>query len=146
MKTNIIFAVLCLAVLGGIVLWRGGVAPTPAALESASTDLASAVDRAKRENKVVFAVATADWCAPCQTYKRHALASDEVGAWLDANAVTLTLDVTDQSNPNRDAIALGVGAIPASFIIDAEGNVLDTRTGAIPQDDLLAWLGDHTTN
>lgn len=144
MKTNIIFAIVCLTVFGGLVVCCTRAAPTPVSMQNASTDLASAVDRAKREDKIVFAVASADWCAPCQTYKRDALASGEVSDWLDANAVTLTLDVT--SGTTSDAEALGVGPIPASFILDADGNVLASRLGAVPENELLAWLDEHKTN
>ncbi|GAB4520282.1 MAG: hypothetical protein Tsb0013_23930 [Phycisphaerales bacterium] len=145
MKAKLIFAALCFALLGYVVISRGGVAPTPAALTGAGvTDLPSAVAKAKQEGKVVFAVATADWCAPCQTYKRGALADEAVASWIEANAVPLTIDVTDPNVPSPDARALGVSGIPATFLIDSSGQVLASATGALGTDDLLALLTGAT--
>ena len=100
--------------------------------------------RAREEGKVVFAVATADWCPPCQTYKRNALVDDGVAAWLDEHAVTLTIDLSNRSEPNPDAIALGVSPIPETFLISAEGEVLARAVGALKAPDLRAWLASHT--
>lgn len=140
MKGNLIFALICLAVLGVVVFTRGGVAPTPPALQTSAATLDEALNRAQGEGKVVFAVATADWCGPCQSYKRGALASGEVADWLATHAVTLTMDVTDRQNPDRDALTLGVGAIPATFLINSDGELLARTEGILSRDNLLAWL------
>lgn len=143
MKLNILFAVVCFGILGYVIISRGGVAPTPAVFEGAPTDLQSAVQRASDEGKVVVAVATADWCAPCQVYKRNALVDDRVVTWLDAHAVTITIDMTDQSNPPSDGQALGVAGYPTTFLISADGELLASAVGALSADKLGEWL---TTN
>ncbi len=140
MKINIIFAMVCLGVLGFFMLSRGGVAPTPPALQEGATDLQAAIVQAKAEGKIVFAVASADWCAPCQSYKRGALVDSNVAQWLDDNAITVSIDVTDTNAPNPDAQALGVSCIPATFVLNQEGQLVSRTTGAMNAGDLLAFL------
>ena len=145
MKPALIFATLSFAFLGILMIVRGGTAPTPSALQTTSaTDLESAVMRARDENKVVLAIATADWCPPCQVYKRNALVDTRVEEWIADNAVTVTLDVTDPQQPNPDAQALGVNGIPATYIVNAEGELVANAVGAMSADDLLTMLNAAT--
>jgi thiol:disulfide interchange protein len=120
------------------VLVSGRKAPTPPAFLGASHSLSAAVTEAAENHKLVFAVATADWCPACQAYKRGALADDRVAAWIGANAIPVYLDVTD--GVTDDTRHLGINAIPASFIIDAQGKILASREGVAPASDLLSWL------
>ncbi|MEM1423767.1 MAG: thioredoxin family protein [Planctomycetota bacterium] len=122
-----------------------GAAPTPLAFSSdAATDLPGAVARAEREGKVVVAIATADWCPPCQAYKRNALADADVNAWLDANAVALNLDVTDAESAPPAASTLGVRSIPATYVVSADGRVLASRVGALSAPELIDFLESAT--
>ena len=122
------------------VLLSGRKAPTPEAFVGASTSLATAETRAGEQGKLVFAVATADWCPACQSYKRGALADARVADWIATNAVPVYLDVTD--GPTDATTRLGINAIPASFLIDASGKVLASREGSASPDALFAWLED----
>lgn len=124
-------AVLMNALLGGRH------APTPEAFSGAPS-YEAALEQARSENKVVFAVATADWCPPCQKYKRGALADERVAAWIRDNAVPVYFDATDGSTTTMRE--LGVEGIPASFVIDANGEVLARRSGAVSASSLLSWL------
>jgi thiol:disulfide interchange protein len=114
-----------------------GVAPVPAAFAQRST-LDDALTRAASNGRLVFGVATADWCPPCQTYKRGALADERVAEWLGANAEAVLIDVTGGATPTTERLA--ISAIPASFVLDAEGNVVTKWTGDLPPDELLARL------
>jgi thiol:disulfide interchange protein len=136
----VLFGFVMIGVLAVIMLTRGGTAPTPAAFtgDAATMSLGEARERAGEQGRVVFAVATADWCGPCQTYKKGALADTRVEAWLNERAVPLILDVTDGMPP--DAESLGVQTIPASFVIAPDGRVLASQAGAMSADQLLPWL------
>ena len=132
-------------IAGGIVIPRlmganGEVAPTPAAFAEGGT-LADGIEQARVEGKPVFAVVTADWCAPCQTYKRTALADARVESVLDDKFVAIAINV---DNDASDAMSLGVSAIPTSFIIDADGKVLATQAGVMNTDALLGFLNAAT--
>jgi len=130
-----IFALGTIALLG-VFYFQGGAANLPGLFATGSTSLDAAVAQAQKEDRVVFALATADWCGPCQVYKKNALSDPRVERWVAANAEPLYLDVDARG---EDAARLGVRGIPATFIIK-DGVVVDRIVGAASADQLLGWL------
>jgi len=135
---NVLFVVALVAGVG-FFAWRGLVqgqpAPSPAVFNTA-VSYPESVQRSKAEHKPVFLVATADWCGPCQLYKRGALASPEVERFVTEKMIPVALDVTNQS---RDAADLEIESIPATIIL-IDGKEVDRRVGALSEEKLLAWL------
>ena len=111
-------------------------APTPPAFAGSIT-LEAAEERARAEGRVVVAVATADWCAPCQSYKRGALSDAPVNAWLEAHAVPVLIDVTKGMTP--DAERLGVSPIPATFVL-RDGEIVAQHAGVLTSQKLMRML------
>jgi thioredoxin-like negative regulator of GroEL len=135
--------VVLVALIVGLVgaqVWKNGglrgVAPTPAGFDHDGPGLSQAIDRARAEGRVVLALATADWCGPCQSFKRGALADERVTAWLEANAVTAYIDVDRRPD---DAGALGVSAIPTTVLF-RDGREVDRFTGPVSAGELLDRL------
>lgn len=134
--------ILLIVAFLGVWAWLGRTAPTPPVFDDEVT-LAAAVDAAAAdEDRFVFAVATADWCAPCQGYKRGALTDQRVEQWITNNAVPVYINVDERPD---DAAALGVRGIPATFLLK-DGVVVASASGAMGADQLLAWLDDAATN
>ena len=129
--------VLVILLLGfvGFYLYMGRAAPVPDVF-AASSSLEEAIEQSQVEGKLVVAIATADWCGACQTYKRGALSNDRVEAWLRENAVPVYVNVDKQPEVARE---LGVGSIPATYVI-ADGRVVRHLTGAYGADALLKEL------
>jgi len=126
----------------GVWAWLGRTAPTPPVFDDEVT-LASAVDAAAAdEGRFVFAVATADWCAPCQGYKRGALTDQRVERWITDNAVPVYINVDKRPD---DAAALGVRGIPATFLLK-DGQVVASASGAMGAERLLGWLDEAARN
>jgi thioredoxin 1 len=123
------------------VLLRGNVAPMPPVFEDGFT-LTQAIAQAQGSDRPVIAVASADWCGPCQTYKRTALSDPRVAEWVEANAVPVLIDVTDGIPP--EATPLNIKPIPATFVL-RDGEVVASFAGALPADDLLGWLQTQAT-
>ena len=134
--------VLIIAFLG-VWSWLGRAAPTPPVFDEQVT-LASAIDAAASADqpRFVFAVATADWCAPCQGYKRGALTDQRVERWIMDNAVPVYIDVDERPD---DAAVLGVSGIPATFLL-RDGQVVAAASGAMGADQLLGWLDEAARN
>jgi len=65
----------------GFRLASGRTAPVPEIFDK-TVSLQTALDESAKSGKPVFALLTADWCAPCQSYKRGALANKEIVAKL----------------------------------------------------------------
>ncbi|MFG0274096.1 MAG: thioredoxin family protein [Phycisphaerales bacterium] len=115
--------------------WLGRTAPTPPAFDTGLT-LASAVDTARSGDRYVLAVATADWCAPCQGYKRGALVDPRVEAWIEDHAVPVYINIDESPG---DARLLDVQGIPATYLI-RDGQVVARASGAMGAGALLDWL------
>jgi len=135
-----IFAIVLIAIASFVLFRPTPPAPVPPLFEAGERSLDAAVARAAETDRVVFAVATADWCGPCQTYKSSALADPRVAEWVSANAEPLYLDV--DAAP-EDAGRLGVRGIPATFLI-RDGEVVASRSGVVGAGELLAWLDAET--
>ena len=137
--------VLGIIAIGAFVLMqvRGSQAATPVLFTGSATTLSAALTEAGDVGRPVLAIATADWCPPCQSYKRDALASDRVAQIAAAKAVPIMLDVTERNGPfSADAASLGVSSIPATFLLAPDGTVLAQATGPVGESELVAMIDD----
>lgn len=114
-------------------------APVPALFASGAETLDDAMRRSEASGRPIFAFATADWCGPCQVYKKNALADPRVAEWVGANAEPVYIDI--DASPD-DARRLGVRPIPATFLIK-DGRVIGKAEGVMSADALLSWLNTN---
>ena len=78
----------------------------------------------------------ADWCGPC---KAMAPALDEFAAEMTGKVKVVKVNLDD--GPNSSA-KYGVRAVP-TLMVFKNGEVADTRTGALPKSSLQEWLETH---
>lgn len=127
-------------VLGLLRARFGGVAQTPASF-AAHTTLNEAMARSAETGRPVLALVTADWCGPCQTLKRGALADERVAGWIGEHAIPAYVDGTDDrlEQTQRELRLLDIRVFPTLVLLDSSGEI-SRRTGVVPASDLLAWL------
>ena len=130
-------AALIIAFAGLRMVLGLGVAPKPALFAGSAATLVDALQQAQTEHKVVFAFATADWCGPCQIYKRGALADPRVAAWVKEHAKPVYINIDKEQS---EAAALAVAGIPATMILTPEGKMVGRIEGAFGADALIRWL------
>ncbi|MFG0284080.1 MAG: thioredoxin family protein [Phycisphaerales bacterium JB039] len=136
---SVVFFAALIALLVLVRSWGGGAAPRPARFEAGLT-LASAESVAAERGGVVMVVATADWCGPCQSLKRGALADEGVAGWVRQHAAPVYLDLTAPGPEERAAAGrLGIGPIPAVILL-RDGQEIARTVGATPPQRLLRWL------
>ncbi len=136
-KLESIVMVAALVALVVFIGWRTmrPPAPTPEAFAS-ETRLAAAIEESSETGRPVIALATADWCPPCQALKRGALVDVRVASLLDARAIPVYVDVDEHPEEARQ---LGAASIPTTYVI-RNGEITAKVTGALSPDDYLGWL------
>lgn len=130
------FALVLLAAVIGIRAIAGSsVAPMPAVFDPNVT-FEEASERAASSDKPVLVFATADWCGPCQTFKRGALKDAAVIDLITTQTEPVYVDIDE--HPEL-ASSLGVQGIPAVIIV-RDGKVTAHISGAVSAPALLTWL------
>lgn len=125
----IVAAVLAVKLLGG------GVAPVPSAFASGLT-LEQAIERSTGSGKAVLVLATADWCGPCQRFKRGPLSEAAVAEYIGENFEPVYLDVDQQG---ALASKLEVESVPALRVLQP-GRSPARLDGYAETDRLIDWL------
>lgn len=143
MKRNLPFLVMIL-VLAGFFFIRGtvGTAEVPPIFSDGLT-LAQASEKARGTPRVVLAMATADWCGPCQALKKGALRDPRVENWVRDHALAVYIDVDSSKD---QAASLRITGLP-TLVMFREGREIGRFSGLVGTDDLLAWfdLTRHAT-
>lgn len=96
-----------------------------------------ALDKAKKENKLVFLDCYTTWCIPCKQMEMNVFSVDSVADFYNTNFVNIKVDMEKGEGPTlRNKYA--VGAYPSYLILDADGNVRNKFVGGMPAGDFLA--------
>lgn len=137
---NIGFMVLVLVLVVGIRMWFGRAAPVPNVFEG-SPRLAEAIAQSSATGKPVFAIFTADWCPPCQSYKRGSLSESRVASALRDRAIPVYVNVDRDTEDlaTLERLGMGVRSLPTTVVL-AGGEIRTHAVGAQGAGDVLAML------
>jgi len=114
----------------------GGVAPIPPLFAQGLT-LAQAETLAKSDGKPVLVYTTADWCGPCQQFKRTTLIDPEVVTFIQTNTIPVYLNVDEHE---EDAARFNIASIPTTVLVRNGTTAAKFSAGAVDADEYLAWL------
>jgi thiol:disulfide interchange protein len=129
MKYLVIVAILlaALIVLVDLKDREAAVATPPAAFQK--LDYPMALERARREKKVVMIDFTARWCGPCKKLDLETFAAEQVKRFLTDRTIAIKIDIDD----NRAlASKYQVATIPCLVFIDAKGEETGRLVGYRP--------------
>ena len=107
---------------------------------SKTTKLSSAMDKAKREGKLVFVDIYTDWCAPCKMMDKDVFMDKGIGDYLNDNFVSIKVNAEKGTGPNISQL-YGVQVYPTLLFLDVDGRVLTRKDGAAYHSELRR-LGD----
>lgn len=97
---------------------------------------ASALAKARKENKLVFLDAHARWCRPCKIMKKTTFMDASVASFYNKKFINVEMDMERGEGPKL-AEKLGLRAYPTLYFIDGNGKVVKIHEGAMGAQDFL---------
>lgn len=88
----------------------------------------SVLERAKKENKLIFLDGYATWCGPCKTMDAETYKNQAVADYYNANFINVKYDMEKGEGPKL-AEQYQVTAYPSLLFINANGNILHKGVG-----------------
>lgn len=101
-----------------------------------SPTLSDVLDRAARENKLVFVDFYTTWCLPCKLMDEEVFPDKKVAKFLNENFINYKVDA-EKGNGVNLAVIYQIQAYPTLLFIDSEGTVLKKKVGAAFQTELM---------
>lgn len=105
---------------------------------------ASVLEKAKKENKMIFLDGYATWCGPCKTMDAETYKNQAVADYFNANFINVKYDMEKGEGPKL-AEQYQVTAYPSLLFINANGNILHKGVGFHEAADFVA-LGQTAKN
>jgi len=102
------------------------------------------LQKAKKENKLIFIDAYTTWCGPCKMMAKNVFTDVEVGAFYNANFVNVKLDMEKEPGLSLKS-KLNVSAYPTLIFVDANEKIEHKAVGALPKADFLKF-GNEALN
>ena len=95
------------------------------------TDQLSAImEKAKKENKVVFIDFFTTWCAPCRLMDQSVFSDEDVASYMNQNCLSMKINA-EKGEGVALKVQFGVNAYPTYIFIDGEGNEVVKKTGSL---------------
>jgi thioredoxin 1 len=98
---------------------------------------AEAVQKAKKENKLIFLDISASWCGPCKMLKAYTFPNSEVGAYFNKNFINVEVD-GEEGEGIELAAKYHIRGYPSLIFIDKDEKVIEETAGYRPPD---AFIG-----
>ncbi|WMI66020.1 thioredoxin domain-containing protein [Aestuariibaculum sp. YM273] len=97
--------------------------------------LEEALQKAEKENKLVFIDFYTTWCAPCKSLAKFVFPLEEVGVLYNKEFVSIKLDAEKEGL--TAARKYGVTSYPTLMFLNPEGKAVYKETGALPKEKLI---------
>lgn len=91
--------------------------------------LMPALEKAKKENKLVFVDVYADWCVPCKMMERDVFSDKAISNLMNEKFVSLKINA-EKGNGKNIAAIFEVIAYPTLLFLDENGRILERKEGA----------------
>ena len=95
-----------------------------------------AIETAKKEHKLIFMDAYAEWCGPCKRMAKEVFTQKELGDFFNKYFINVKMDMEKGEGPKL-AQKFKVSAYPTLFFINDAGDVVNVQVGGVNADQLL---------
>lgn len=97
-----------------------------------------ALEKAKKEEKLIFVDAFAKWCGPCKRMAAETFTQPKVGEFFNKHFICMKMDMEEEAN--MDFIEkYPVGSYPTLMFIDEKGKIVKKIVGGQDVNGLLAF-------
>jgi thioredoxin 1 len=106
--------------------------PNPKAEGIQFVDLswAKALEKAKKEKKLIFFDAYTSWCGPCKMMQKTVFTRKDVGEYFNATFINVKKDMEVGEGPQL-ANMYPIEGYPTLFFIDGNGKLVTSHLGAL---------------
>ncbi len=101
-------------------------------------NIASVMEKAKRENKLIFIDAYTSWCGPCKDMAKHVFTNDTVANYFNSKFVNYKMDM-EKGEGVEFAKKYQVNCYPSLLFIDAAGNIIHRGAGSMRVSEFIAF-------
>ena len=105
-------------------------------IKFAHTSFDNAIEKAKKENKMIFIDCYTSWCGPCKMLAKDVFTKKNVGDFFNENFVSLKLDMEKEGKSLKKF--LGVNAYPTLVFMNADKQIVHKVVGGMSDVELLA--------
>ena len=96
-----------------------------------------ALEKATKENKLIFMDAFAEWCGPCKRMAATAFKEERVGKYFNDNFINVKMDMEKGDGPGLQR-KYDVTAYPTLLFLNGKGDVVHKSVGGQSGEQLLA--------
>lgn len=94
------------------------------------------LEKAKKENKLIFIDAMAVWCGPCKLMDKNVFSQKPVGDYFNANFINGKFDM-EKGEGLELAARYGVRSYPTYLFINGDGQLVSRNMGYMPESTFL---------
>lgn len=92
-----------------------------------------ALEKAAKEEKLVFIDAFASWCGPCKRMAANVFTQKEVGDYFNKNFINMQIDMEKGEGPSLSG-KFNVSAYPTFLFINGKGEIVNRKVGGMDPD------------
>jgi thioredoxin-related protein len=92
---------------------------------------AEAVEKAGKEDKLIFMDAFTTWCGPCKRMSANVFPDEAVGEYYNSNFINVKMDMEKGEGPELSQ-KYGVRSYPTLLFIGSDGKIVHSSSGARP--------------
>jgi thioredoxin-related protein len=93
-------------------------------------NIASVLEKAKKENKLIFIDAYTSWCGPCKDMSKHVFTNDSVADYFNSRFVNYKMDM-EKGEGIEFAGKYAVNCYPGFLFINGDGNLIHRGAGSM---------------
>jgi thiol-disulfide isomerase/thioredoxin len=97
-----------------------------------------ALEKAKKENKLVFLDVYTTWCGPCKMLEKNVFSKAEVGNFFNKNFICIHID-GDTDEGKFIVSKLKLDAYPSLYFINGDDKLVDKSVGYIEASELMEF-------